>query len=67
VPLRNVVQQYPIPEASIRGAINQKVAVLGWQPEQLEQFIREVFEKSVKSLETGDWSLLLFELQLQDG
>ena len=37
--LREVVQQYPIPEASIRGAIDQRVAALRWQPAQLEQFI----------------------------
>jgi hypothetical protein len=65
--LRDVVQQYPMTEASIRGAIDQKVAALGWQPAQLEQFIQELFEKPEKALESGDWLLLLFELQLYDG
>jgi len=65
--LREVVQQYPIPEAKIRGAIDQRVAALGWQPAQLEQFIQALFERPGMALESGDWSLLLFELQLHDG
>ncbi|MBD2074331.1 hypothetical protein H6F86_10625 [Phormidium sp. FACHB-592] len=63
--LRAVVQQYPMTEASLRAAINQKVTALGWQPGQLEQFIQELFEKPGTALGAGDWSLLLFELQLQ--
>jgi hypothetical protein len=65
--LREAVQQYPIPEASIRGAIDQRVAALGWQPAQLEQFIQALFDQPEKTLESCDWSLLLFELQLQEG
>lgn len=65
--LYEVVQQYPIPEASIRAAIDQRVAALGWQPEQLEQFIQECFEQPASALEACDWSLLLFELQFQEG
>ncbi|MBD2077252.1 hypothetical protein H6F86_25915 [Phormidium sp. FACHB-592] len=65
--LRAVVQQYPIPEASLRGVVDQKVAALGWQPAQLEQFIQALFEQPEKALESSDWSLLLFELQLQEG
>jgi hypothetical protein len=62
-----VVQQYPVPEASLRAAIDQKVAALGWQPERLEQFIQELFEQPGTALQLGDWLLLLFELQLQEG
>ncbi|MBD2038293.1 hypothetical protein H6F76_25395 [Leptolyngbya sp. FACHB-321] len=63
--LRAVVQQYPMTEASLRAAIDQKVTALGWQPGQLEQFIQECFEQPEKALKTSDWSLLLFELQFQ--
>ncbi|XHX78806.1 MAG: hypothetical protein RBJ76_02415 [Stenomitos frigidus ULC029] len=52
--LRDVVQQYPMTEASIRGAIDQKVAALGWQSEQLEQLVQALFEKSEEALKSGD-------------
>jgi hypothetical protein len=67
VPLIEAVQQFPMTEASLRGGIDQKVVALGWQPEQLEQFIQGLFEKPGKALGSNDWSLLLFELQLQEG
>jgi hypothetical protein len=65
--LRDVVQQYPIPEASLRAAIDQKVAALGWSSEQRTYFVVELFEQPETDLTEGDWELLLFELQLQEG
>jgi hypothetical protein len=65
--LRAVVQQYPLPAASLQAAINQKVVALGWQPEQLEQFTQALFEQPLKALKSGERALLLFELQLQEG
>jgi hypothetical protein len=61
--LSRVVQQYLISEASLRAAIAQKVAQLGWTSEQLEQLIQALFEQPGSILESEDWSLLLFELQ----
>lgn len=60
--LSQVVQQYLISETSLRGAIAQKAAELGWQPKQLKRFIQSLFEQPGKALESGDWVLLLFEL-----
>jgi hypothetical protein len=63
--LRDVVQQYPIPEAGIRGAIDQRVQQLGWTLAQRAHFIEAVFEQSEAALTQADWELLLFELQSQ--
>jgi len=41
--LCEVVQQYPMTEASLRGAIDQKVAALGWSSEQRNGFVLELF------------------------
>jgi hypothetical protein len=32
---------------------------------QLDQFIEALFEKPPEALKSGDWEILLFELQLQ--
>ena len=66
--LRDVVQQYPITEASIRGAIDQRVQQWGWTGEQRTRFMLEVCEQPEAALTQADWELLLFELRsrLQD-
>jgi hypothetical protein len=63
--LRAVVQQYPIPEASLRAAIDQRVQQLGWTLALRAHFIETVFEQSEAALAQADWKLLLFELQSQ--
>ncbi|MBD2037745.1 hypothetical protein H6F76_22585 [Leptolyngbya sp. FACHB-321] len=63
--LRAAVQQYPIPEASLRAAIDQKVAELGWTLEKWSSFILEVFDKPDLEFDGDDLQLLLFELQSQ--
>ncbi len=63
--LREVVRQYPIPVASIRGVIDRHVVALGWQPEQLEQLIQELFERPAEALQFRDWVLLLFEFEFR--
>ncbi|MBD2073679.1 hypothetical protein H6F86_07210 [Phormidium sp. FACHB-592] len=63
--LRAVVQQYPMTEASLRSAINQKVAGLGCSAEQRTRFVLELFKQPETDLAEGDWALLLFELQSQ--
>jgi hypothetical protein len=65
--LRAVVQQLPIPEVSLRAAIDQNVTALGWSSEQRNGFVLEVFGLPETDLTEGDWELLLFELQLQEG
>lgn len=42
--LSQVVQQYPVPEASLRAAIAEKVAALGRTLERLEQFTQSLFD-----------------------
>lgn len=66
--LRDAVQQYPLTEASIRGAIDQRVQQMGWSLEQRSRFVLELFERPEAGLTQTDWELLLFELQsrLQD-
>ncbi|MBW4579629.1 MAG: hypothetical protein KME42_08665 [Tildeniella nuda ZEHNDER 1965/U140] len=49
--LSQVVQQYPISEASLRAAIAEKVAALEWTPEQLEQLIQALFAQPGSALE----------------
>ena len=63
--LREAVQQYPLTEASLRGAIDQCVQQLGWTLEQRTCFVLELFEQLEASLTQDDWELLLFELQSQ--
>ncbi len=63
--LRDVVQQYPMTEASLRGAINQRVQQLGWTLEQRTRFVLSLFQRSEADLTEGDWELFLFELQSQ--
>ncbi|XHX78659.1 MAG: hypothetical protein RBJ76_01625 [Stenomitos frigidus ULC029] len=63
--LRAVVQQFPIPEASIRAAIDQRVQQLGWTLAQRSHFIETVFEQPEVALTQADWELLLFELASQ--
>ena len=66
--LREAVQQYPLTDTSIRGAIDQRVQQLGWTLEQRSRFVLELFERPEAALTQADWELLLFELQsrLQD-
>ncbi|WP_219904328.1 hypothetical protein [Stenomitos frigidus] len=63
--LREAVEQYPMTEASIRGAIDQRVQQLGWTLEQRTRFVLELFEQPEVGLAQADWELLLFELQSQ--
>ena len=63
--LRAVVKQYPVPEASLRGAIDQRVQQLGWTLEKWSSFVLEVFDKPDLEFDGDDWQLLLFELQSQ--
>ena len=66
--LREAVQQYPLTDTSIRGAIDQRVQQMGWSLEQRSRFVLELFERPEAGLTQADWELLLFELQsrLQD-
>jgi len=66
--LREAVQQYPLTDTSIRGAIDQRVQQMGWSLEQRSRFVLELFERPEAALTQADWELLLFELQsrLQD-
>jgi len=66
--LREAVQQYPLTDTSIRGAIDQRVQQMGWSLEQRTRFVLELFERPEAALTQADWELLLFELQsrLQD-
>jgi len=66
--LREAVQQYPLTDISIRGAIDQRVQQMGWSLEQRTRFVLELFERPEAALTQADWELLLFELQsrLQD-
>jgi len=61
--LREAMQRYPIPEASLRGAIDQRVQQLGWSLEQRTLFVWELFEQPEASLSQSHWELLLFELE----
>jgi hypothetical protein len=63
--LREAVQQYPVSEASLRGAINKRVQQLGWTLEQRTCFVLLLFEQPEAGLAQADWELLLFELQSQ--
>ena len=60
-----VVQQSPIPLASLQTAINQRVQQLGWTLAQRSHFIKAMFEQPEAALAQADWELLLFELQSQ--
>jgi len=57
------VQQYPLTDTSIRGAIDQRVQQMGWSLEQRSRFVLELFERPEAALTQADWELLLFELQ----
>ncbi len=63
--LRAAVQQYPLTEASLRAAIDQRVQQLGWSLEQRTRFVLELFEQPEAALTQANWELLLFELQSQ--
>jgi len=63
--LHEAVQQYPLTDTSIRGAIDQRVQQMGWTLEQRTRFVLELFERPEASLTQADWELLLFELQSQ--
>jgi len=64
--LREAVQQYPVFEESLRGAIDERVQQLGWTLEQRTRFVLELFEQPEAALAQGDWELLLFDLQSAD-
>jgi hypothetical protein len=63
--LAAVVQQSPIPLASLQAAINQRVQQLDWTLAQRAHFIETLFEQPETALTQADWELLLFELQSQ--
>ena len=63
--LREAVQQYPLTDTSIRGAIDQRVQQMGWSLEQRTRFVLELFERPEADLTQANWELLLFELQSQ--
>jgi hypothetical protein len=63
--LAAVVQQSPIPLASLQTVIDQRVQQLGWTLAQRTHFIETMFEQPEAALVQADWELLLFELQSQ--
>jgi hypothetical protein len=62
-PLRQVVQQYPIPEALLWQALDDRFNQLGWTPEQIDQFTWQEAEKVRREVTIDEVHWLLLRLR----